>query len=132
MSGQLKRKICKSAYLLSPVSPSRLTEELLKIINSGHAYDIVRFAMDVDIYMYLQPAATALMYADRKFERNYFMRLKELDSLHIANPDVRLGQKLVYLIYDFAAELTDWKKEVSGKSAAGSVHGHNAGISFCP
>lgn len=122
MSGQLKRKIRKSAYLLSPVSPSRLTEELLKIINSGHAYDIVRFAMDVDIYMYLQPAATALMYADRKFERNYFMRLKELDSLHIANPDVRLGQKLVYLIYDFAAELTDWKKEVSGKSAAGELY----------
>ena len=30
----LKRKICKSAHLLSPVSPSRLTEELLKIIIS--------------------------------------------------------------------------------------------------
>jgi poly(A) polymerase len=65
----LKRKIRKSSNLLSPVSPSRLTEELMKIINSGHSYEIVSGAMDTDLYVYLQPAATNMMLEDRKFAR---------------------------------------------------------------
>jgi poly(A) polymerase len=118
---QLKHKICKSANLLSPVSPSRLTEELLKIVNSGHAYDIVQLALETDVYMYLQPAATALMYDKPGFEKSYLAHLKELDALHIANPDCRTGQKLVYLIYDFIEGLTDWQKE-SAASAAGELY----------
>ena len=121
MPYQLKRKICKSASLLSPVSPSRLTEELLKIINSGHSYEIVQLALETDVYMYLQPAATAMMYAKPDFEKNYLAHLKELDALHVANPDCRTGQKLVYLIYDFIEGLTDWKKECAS-SAAGELY----------
>ncbi|MCR4940618.1 MAG: polynucleotide adenylyltransferase PcnB [Treponemataceae bacterium] len=121
MPFHLKRKICKSANLLSPVSPSRLTEELLKIINSGHAYDIVKLALETDVYMYLQPAATAMMYAKPDFEKKYLDHLKELDELHRTSPDCRTGQKLVYLIYDFIAELTDWGKE-SLSSAAGELY----------
>ena len=41
---KLHNKIRKSAHLLSPISPSRLTEELLKIINSGNSYQIVKNA----------------------------------------------------------------------------------------
>ena len=117
----LKRKICKSANLLSPVSPSRLTEELLKIINSGHSYEIVQLALETDVYMYLQPAATAMMYAKPEFEKNYLAHLKELDALHVMSPDCRTGQKLVYLIYDFIEGLTDWKKECTS-SAAGELY----------
>jgi poly(A) polymerase len=122
MSPSLKRLIRKSGHLLSPVSPSRLTEELLKIINSGHAYTIVSKALETDIFMYLQPQATALMYDNLEFEKNYLLRLKELDALHVIQPDVRLGQKLVYLIYDFIANLTDWEKEVENSSAAGELY----------
>ena len=50
---KLHKKIIKSAHLLSPVSPSRLTEELLKIINSGHSYQIVKNALKTDLYIYL-------------------------------------------------------------------------------
>lgn len=121
MPYSLKRKICKSANLLSPVSPSRLTEELLKIINSGHSYEIVKFALETDIYMYLQPAATAMMYAKPEYEKSYLEHLKELDALHVANPECRLGQKLEYLIIDFIAELTDWEKE-SQSSQAGELY----------
>lgn len=118
----LRRKITKSAHLLSPVSPSRLTEEMLKIINSGHAFDIISEAMDTDLYMYLQPAACAMMYEDRTFEKNYMMHLKELDKLCDAEPDARLGKKLTYLVYDFIASLTDWKKEIASSSAAGELY----------
>ncbi|AEE16812.1 polynucleotide adenylyltransferase PcnB [Treponema brennaborense] len=122
LPGYLKRKIRKSAHLLSPVSPSRLTEELMKIINSGHAYDIVKFSLEVDLYMYLQPAATAMMYADPKYEHDYFVHLKELDALHVVDPSARLGQKLAYLIYDFTAGLTDWTEEAESRSAAGELY----------
>lgn len=67
MPWQLRHKIKKSASLLSPISPSRLTEEILKIVNSGHAFDIVSEALDTDIYMYLQPAAADLIMSDREF-----------------------------------------------------------------
>ncbi len=121
MPYSLRHKICKSAHLLSPVSPSRLTEELLKIINSGHAYDIVRLCMETDVFMYLQPSATGMMYSDSRFRDSYLNHLKELDALHVSEPDARLGQKLYYLIYDFIACLTDWKAE-SISSATGDLY----------
>lgn len=122
MPRSLKRKICKSAHLLSPVSPSRLTEELLKIINSGQAYNIIKLAMEVALFMHLQPSATAMMYADKGFKERYFLHLQELDELHNKEPGVRLGRKLAYLIYDFTANLTDWTAEVAEKSAASELY----------
>ena len=118
---QLKRKICKSAYLLSPVSPSRLTEELLKIINSGHSYDIVKLCLETDLYMYLQPGATSFMYEKSGFEKKYLDRLKHLDALQAINPEARLGQKLTYIIYDFIESLTNWNEEIS-VSQAGELY----------
>ena len=118
----LKRKIRKSAYLLSPISPSRLTEELQKIINSGHAFEIVSKTLETDLYMYLQPTATAIMYSNREFEKNYLKNLKKLDEFTVANPDARLGEKLYFMIFDFISSLTDWNKEVESHSAAGEIY----------
>jgi poly(A) polymerase len=111
MSFGLMHKIKKSAYLLSPVSPSRLTEEMLKILNSTHASKIVEMAMDSGIYMYLQPQAAALMLEKKDFALNYLNHLKELESFNIIETDARLGDKLYYIIFDFIASLTDWTKE---------------------
>ena len=95
MSWALRHKIRNSAHLLGPVSPSRLTEEMHKIINSGHSFEIVSECLKTDLYMALQPAATAMMYADRNFETNYFQHLKEMDELVSKDKDVRLGKKLI-------------------------------------
>lgn len=122
MSWSLRHKIRKSASLLSPVSPSRLTEEMLKIINSGHAYDIVSEALDTDLYMSLQPSATEFMFSDKKFEQSYMQNLKRLDALNIVEREARLGKKLVFLIKDFVLTLTDWKKEIEKKSSAGELY----------
>ena len=77
---KLKKKIRESSDLLSPVSPSRLTEELLKIINSGHSYDIISAALDTDLYVYLQPAATELILENKKFTSRYMESLRKLDA----------------------------------------------------
>ena len=112
MSFVLRHKIRTSANLLSQVSPSRLTEELLKIINSGNAYSIISEALDTDLYMSLQPAATGIMYENKKYEVSYMENMKKLDQLIKSDPEVRLGQKLIFMIYDFICSLTDWKKEL--------------------
>ena len=122
MSFTLRRKIRRSANLLAEISPSRLTEELLKIINSGHAYDIVREALDTDLYMYLQPAASALMFDDKNFESSYMLNLKKLDKLSAAGEEVRLGRKLVFLITDFVNTLTDWKSEIAANTSPAELY----------
>ena len=122
MPHALKHKIRKCSPLLSPISPSRLTEEMLKIINSGHSYEIIAEAMEMDLYMYLQPIASQMIFDDKKFEASYMEHLKELDALVREHKDARLGKKLAFLIYDFITTLTDWKQEVLTKSAAGELY----------
>ena len=122
MAWSLRRKIKHSAHLLSPVSPSRLTEEMLKIINSGHSFEIVSECLATDLYMYLQPAATAMMFNDPEFEKNYLMNLKRLDELVSKDKDARLGKKLTFLIKDFILTLTDWKKEILNSSSVGELY----------
>ena len=114
----LRHKIRSSAPLLSPVSPSRLTEELLKIINSGHSKDIIEVALDTDLYIYLQPAATNMMLENKKFAKAYMKSLKELDEAVLKDPNIRLGEKLSYILRDFVGGLTDWNLEAKSSSAA--------------
>ncbi|MCR4949442.1 MAG: polynucleotide adenylyltransferase PcnB [Treponema sp.] len=115
MPHSLRHKIRSSAGLLSQVSPSRLTEELLKIINNCSASEIISEALDTDLFIYLQPSATGLIYESRDFEKNYMESIKKLGELNRTEPDARLGKKLYYLIKDFAATLTDWEKETKDK-----------------
>lgn len=115
MPHSLRHKIRSSAGLLSQVSPSRLTEELLKIINNCSASEIISEALDTDLFIYLQPSATGLIYESRDFEKNYMESIKKLGELNRTEPDARLGKKLYYLIKDFAATLTDWEKETKEK-----------------
>ena len=119
----LRHKIRKSSQLLSPVSPSRLTEELLKIINSSHASDIVANAIDTDLYVYLQPAATSLMQENRKFYKDYMLSLRDLDRYNETSTDGgRLGDRLCFILRDFVSSLTDWKKEITEGTSASELY----------
>ena len=72
--------------------------------------------------MYLQPNASSMMYQSKKFEQSYMKHLAEMDGMVQKDKTVRLGQKLFYLIIDFVDTLTDWKKEISGKTATGELY----------
>ena len=122
MPHSLRHKIKKSGNLLRSVSPSRLTEELLKIINSGHSYDIVREAVGAELYEYLQPAAAALMLDSRAFETQYMRHLQELDAFSRGESDARLGKKLAFLIKDFVLTLTDWSTVSSSPATVGELY----------
>jgi poly(A) polymerase len=120
MPSVLSRNIKKHARLLSEISPSRITEELVKIVNCGSARGIVELALAHKIYPYLQPSACSLVYDDAEFKTAYLASLDELDSLvrkssasqadAPASP-VRFGEKLSYLLRDFVRGLSDWEKD---------------------
>ena len=118
----LARKIRHSANLLSQVSPSRLTEEMLKIINSPFADKIIEEALDKDLYMYLQPAASGMIYDNKKFEKSYLENCKKLAQLNKENDDERLGKKLSFIISDFINCLTDWNKEISNNTSPNELY----------
>lgn len=122
MSFSLRHKIRQSASLLLQISPSRLTEELLKIINSGHAYDIVMEALDTDLFMYLQPSAASMIFDNKEIQEKYLTNLKNLDELNKTEKDARLGKKLFFLIFDFISCLTDWKKETEQKYSSNELY----------
>lgn len=117
MAFGLRSKIRHSSRLLSQISPSRLTEELLKIINGGHAAEIVHEALELEVFMYLQPYASSIIYNDKKFEKDYMTSLEQLDYLVSNSKEVRQGEKLVFLIKDFVKSLTDWEKEIQNKTS---------------
>jgi len=98
----------KHSSLLQPVSPSRLTEEIIKILNSGNSRRIVQEALKYDLYMYLQPAACSLINGNRGFARDYSASLEKLDALVASGEETRLGRKLVYFINDLVRLITDW------------------------
>lgn len=118
----LRHKIITSAALLSQISPSRLTEELLKIINSTFAYEIIHEALETDLFIYLQPAATSLIYENKAFEKSYIENIKSLALLNKTEPEARMGKKLTFLIKDFILSLTDWKKEVCNNPVFSEIY----------
>ena len=96
----LRRSIRKHSQLLQPVSPSRLTEEIIKILNSGKASGIVHDCLKFDLYMYLQPGANNLIDGNPSFAERYTASMKKLDELVATGEEIRLGRKLVFLIRD--------------------------------
>ena len=102
------RVMLRQSHLLQPVSPSRLTEELIKILHSGRACDTIAMLLRYDLFMYLQPAACSLMDDNPEFARGYRKGLEDLDALVASGEDIRLGRKLVFLITGLVQLVTDW------------------------
>lgn len=111
MSFLLRHKIKHSAFLLGDVSPSRLTEELLKIINGGHARAIVTEAIDAGLYKYMQPNAANLIEGDRDFAASYMASLDKMDALSGGSEGAALSAKLECVIEDFLRRTANWEKE---------------------
>jgi poly(A) polymerase len=105
----VRRSILKSSSLLQPVSPSRLTEEIIKILNCGNAAKIVEKAIDYRLFMYLQPSANSLIDGNKAFAKEYLSNLEKLDLLVASGEDVRLGRKLAFVISGLVDRITDWK-----------------------
>ena len=103
----LKMKIAKQSSLLASISPSRLTEEILKIIHSEHAAAIVSLLEKMGLYHYLQPNAASLMRKNPSYRHNYLQSMAALKGA-----DNSRGQALGALFYDYLKTTSDWKPGV--------------------
>jgi poly(A) polymerase len=116
-------KIKAQAPLLAPVSPSRLTEEIFKIIHSPYAAKIVENLESYGLYEYLQPNAVKLLRGNLSmFRSRYFKSLGELERISSLNHAVELphregeakpGEALAALIRDYLEDFVDWDAGVT-------------------
>ena len=103
----LQLQIRKNAHLLEFVSPSRITEEINKIIFSGHASDIIKKLLDFKLYVYLQPGACAFIDSSSKFKKVYIENLALLDKEVDSKPQIKQGECLKSLLKDYIRLIAD-------------------------
>jgi poly(A) polymerase len=103
----LKMKIKNQSHLLSSISPSRLTEEIFKIIHSNRAASIVDLLDRMGLYSYLQPNAAELMRKNPNFRNNYLNNLASLNGA-----EKYRGQAIGCLFYDYLESTCDWQPGV--------------------
>jgi poly(A) polymerase len=99
----LRWKIWRDSPLLAQVSPSRLTEEICKIIRSPAAGSIVEQLEAMGLYRYLQPNASKLLKESPGFRRRY---LEALSSA--AKEEEKPGWAMSSLIRSFLEDNADW------------------------
>jgi poly(A) polymerase len=101
----LKWKIKKYSSLLQEIPPSRLTEEILKIIHSSQAAAIVENLESFGLYQYLQPRASELFKTRNGFKLRYLQTMKSLNQEDFKN---RPGETLTALVKDYLEDEADW------------------------
>ncbi|MCL2230257.1 MAG: polynucleotide adenylyltransferase PcnB [Treponema sp.] len=104
MPVNLKKKITAQSNLLLNISPSRLTEEMFKIINSDKAAVIVESLEKSGLYNYLQPGACALMKKSADFRKKYYESLSKLKGA-----ENKRGEALGALFKDYLDTTCEWK-----------------------
>jgi poly(A) polymerase len=98
-------KIKAQSALLASVSPSRLTEEILKIIHSSGVDRIVENLDRYGLYEYLQPNAVRLFRENPLFRSRYVKSLAELNKDRESKP----SEALAALIRDYLEDFVDWE-----------------------
>ena len=101
----LRWRLRRQSYLLAGISPSRLTEEIFKIIHSPHALEIVKSLDAFGLYGYLQPRAAELFRTVPGFRDRYFKTMGTLNREGFAD---RPGETLSALIRDYLDDNADW------------------------
>jgi poly(A) polymerase len=101
----LRLRIRKDSALLAGISPSRLTEEIFKIIHSPKTLEIVEGLDSHGLYCYLQPRAAELFKTAPGFKARYFKTLAGLNGGNFGNT---AGEALSALIRDYLEDNADW------------------------
>jgi len=100
-------QIRKNSHLLEFVSPSRMTEEINKIIFSGHAAEIIKILLYYHIYVYMQPGACAFIDSMPQFKDAYLNSLQKLDKTLMKQHNFKQGNCLKALLFDYIKLIAD-------------------------
>ena len=107
----LRWKIKAQASLLQPVSPSRLTEEISKVLRSGRAADIVVLMERLGLFRYIQPNAAGKMREDASYRSAFLSGLQEMDETVCKDGETPMGRLLAFFLKDFLDCIVDWKSD---------------------
>jgi poly(A) polymerase len=105
----LKWKIKGQTPLLNSISPSRLTEEIFKIVHSPCADRIVDDLDTMGLYAYMQPKAAKLMKENPPYRKNYLQSMAKLNQPSFKNLP---GEALGAMINDYLEGVADWERSV--------------------
>jgi poly(A) polymerase len=100
---KLENRIKTDAALLGAISPSRLTEEIAKILNSSCPDSIVAALDSFGLYQYLQPNACRMMESNEILKQQYMASLEAMSK----NTDENKCT-LRALIENYVEATTDW------------------------
>ena len=103
-------KIKTDSHLLGTVSPSRLTEEIFKIIHSPSAARITEALDRMGLYAYLQPNAAKLMKENASFRKRYLRSMAALNRSGFKNLP---GEALGALINDYLEDINHCEKGIT-------------------
>lgn len=107
MVGKLKRQLKRSADLLAQTPPSRMTEEMFKILLSGNAARIVEQCMSYKLFRHMVPEIAAIAERDSAYHSALLSRLADLDAeVREANED-RRSRAIAYFTGDYLFERSD-------------------------
>lgn len=108
MSFLLRRKLKSQAKLLSAVSPSRLTEEIFKILQSGKSAPIFKAMFSYGLECAVFPDYGPL-FQDSEFSKRFFLSLESLDQYMVRHdkPDNR-AVMVAALIGDYSLYAAPW------------------------
>ncbi|MCL2276847.1 MAG: polynucleotide adenylyltransferase PcnB [Treponema sp.] len=106
----LRMKITRQSNLLESISPSRLTEEIFKIINTDKASSIVDMLEKTGLYSFLQPQAARLMKKDPAFKKNYLNTMSGLKGDKNLRGDALSALFRDYLEYTLKLDAEEIKK----------------------
>jgi poly(A) polymerase len=106
-----RRTIASSASLLQEVSPSRITEEIIKMLASGRSELIFSKLSELGLLPFIQPNAAAMMKVGPQHAKNFLRDLAALDEAANEKRETRLGRQMAFLLDDFLGDAIDWEAD---------------------
>lgn len=107
---RLRRAIRKYSIELERCPPSRLTEEMFKIIESGHSADIIRGLIDHNLLKYFLPIIDSLVHKKRGQDREkFFESLERIDERVREKNESRRGRLIAALVEGVCLFPEEWE-----------------------
>ncbi|MFW5684591.1 MAG: polynucleotide adenylyltransferase PcnB [Spirochaetota bacterium] len=105
--GRLRRQIKRSSEFLADTPPSRMTEEVFKILVSGNASGIFRECLSYKLLRHMVPTIAELANQNAAYRERLIARLAELDREVREAGEDRRSRGIAYLCGDYLFEHSD-------------------------
>ncbi len=107
----VRLKIRRQARLLDPISPSRLSEELFKILKSGYARAILLSLESYGLLESILPELSRLLKSDKAFSSVFSASMEKLDQAVAERGEKRLGRQMAFLLEPYCDRIVDWSQD---------------------